>query len=108
MGGWAGLNCFFSLLFLFGRQGVGGRLADGVTGTCILALAMRRDFPPGQLPMETRFAFAASDMATYKDLYHVAQAIIETCQSEGSVRPGWVAAGEWGFSGGGGGEGDIG
>jgi len=53
---------------------------------------MRSQFRPGQLPNETPFKSARSDISSFRTLYHGVQEIDAACSAKES-QPGWYEIG---------------
>lgn len=64
------------------------------SGTCVVVIAMRSQFKQGQLPNETPFRSARSDISSFRKLYLGVEEINGTCVGpEG--QPGWYETGEY-------------
>lgn len=62
-------------------------------GTCYVVIAMRNMFVEGELPGETPFRSAGSDISSFTQLYHNAQDVYGRCSNPEVNEPGWYPAG---------------
>lgn len=63
------------------------------SGTCTVVIAMRSQFRKGELPNETPFRSARSDISSFQKLYHGVLQIDEACCAKESA-PGWYETGK--------------
>lgn len=66
---------------------------DGELGNCVVAIAMRNQFDWGELPHETPFRSAPSDISSFQKLYQGVLEINAECASKNG-QPGWYQSGK--------------
>ncbi|KAL9069679.1 MAG: hypothetical protein Q9161_005380 [Pseudevernia consocians] len=63
-------------------------------GTCFVVIAMRNMFMEGELPGETPFKSAGSDISSFSQLYQNALDVYAKCSAPEVNQPGWYPAGD--------------
>lgn len=61
-------------------------------GTCTVVIAMRSQFTEGQLPNETPFKSAGSDICSFSKMYQGLLEIDQACMQDD--KPGWYETGK--------------
>ena len=63
-------------------------------GTCYVVIAMRNMFVEGELPGETPYRSAGSDISSFAELYQNTLEVYSKCATPEVNQPGWYPAGK--------------